>query len=148
MARTFTQEEREERIRKVGEYFLATNDSTREIARHFSETEFRISNCTVCMYIHLFMKKMPEYGYTINEMIFTNSEKTIDDPAVRARVIKVAALFLSGLTVEQVAEASGIDRWVIYRDLVKRLPLIDESVAADVRSMLTANSRKNLSHGK
>lgn len=37
-------EERERRIELVGEYFFQTGLSTREIAAHFSEKDFKISN--------------------------------------------------------------------------------------------------------
>jgi transposase len=148
MARTFTEQERIERIRKVGEYFLATNASTREIAKHFCETEFIISNCTVCMYIHLFMKMEPEFSDELNAKIYSNARKTIDDPGVKERVVKVTSLFLSGHNVDQIADETGIDKWTVYRDLIKRLPLLDESLGKDVREMLRSNSRKNIIHGK
>ena len=50
MAKKFTEEEKNERIELIGEYFLETGASTREIAKHFSENQFKISNKTVSLY--------------------------------------------------------------------------------------------------
>ena len=44
MARKYTEEEKNSRIELVGEYFLKTGKSTREIAKDFSENYFEISN--------------------------------------------------------------------------------------------------------
>ena len=57
MPKKLTYEERLELIRKVGEYFLETGSSVREISKNFKEEyNIEISGKTVSKYIHEYAK--------------------------------------------------------------------------------------------
>ena len=61
MAQTvFSDEERDRRIDLVGEYRVHTGESTRNIAKYFSFTQFKISNATVSDYLERYKKRHPE----------------------------------------------------------------------------------------
>lgn len=142
-------ENEEERIRRiilVGQYLEKTGESTRKIAKHFTETYFNISNCTVSDYCHRYMTMRPEEIDIIRGKIDDNKEKTVNDPEVHKRVLNNAELYRSGMTIEEISLATGIDFWVIYRDLKRRLPLIDASLyESEIKPLLIENSSGNIS---
>ena len=148
MAKKFSEEDREKKIILVGEHFKNTGDSTREIAKYFSENFFQISNCTVSDYCHRYMQMNPEEVDLLRNKINKNTVKDVNDEAVRNRVLAVAELFLSGLTVNEITERTSLDFWVIYRDLTRRLKLIDPELSSKVYEQLQSNSRSNLRNGK
>ncbi len=141
-----SEEERIRRIILVGQYLEKTGESTRKIAKHFTETYFNISNCTVSDYCHRYMTMRPEEVDIIKGRIDANAEKTVNDPVVRKRVLDNAELYRSGMTVEEISIATGVDFWTIYRDLKRRLPIIDASLYEnEIKPLLIENSSENIS---
>lgn len=125
MAQKKSPEEREMLINLVGEYFLQTGQSTREIAAYFTELGYPLSNATVFDYISKFKKKNPNAGSIIAEKIDENKVKSIEDVAVRTRVMYVTKFFLQNHTADEIALAFNVTTSVIYRDLNERLPIIE-----------------------
>lgn len=113
--------ERLRRINLVGEYFVNTGASTREIAKYFSSYYFEISNKTVSLYIKEYMKMNPEKEEEIKKKIDINTEKTIDDSYVVERVLKVARLILDGKTIEEASKELDISYKTAERDISVRL---------------------------
>lgn len=126
MAKKFTEEEKNERIELIGEYFLETGASTREIAKHFSENQFKISNKTVSLYIKEYIKKHEDKKDELKAMIDNNIDKSIEDLQVQERVLKVVRLVLLGSTKEEIANMLNISVKVVERDLSSRFPRLCE----------------------
>lgn len=129
MAQKKSPEERELLIRLVGKYFLETGASTREIAAHFTELGFPLSNATVSDYIARYKKENSEKRSIIEEKIYDNAPKTIEDKGVEVRTMYATKYFLQGHTAEEIAKAFGVSPSVIYRDLNERLPQIETNIA-------------------
>ncbi len=142
------EEERNKRILMVGEYVKTTGSSTRKTAEYFTKTYFNISNATVSDYCVRYMKLRPEEVEELRDRIDSNIPKKIDDPEVEQRVLGNTILFLNGLTVSEIAEKTNQDFWTVYRDLTKRLRLLDSELYENVSSALTEDSRKNLRNAK
>ncbi|MBR1385561.1 MAG: sporulation transcriptional regulator SpoIIID [Bacilli bacterium] len=149
MARTLTsEEERNERIIMIGEHIKETGDSTRKTARYFTKTYFPISNATVSDYSHRYMKISHEEVELLREKIDNNTVKDVKNEEVLKRVLLNAKLFLSGLTVLEVAEKTNTSFWTVYRDLTRRLKLVDLELYEEVKYKLTDSRCENLSHAK
>ena len=116
--------ERLKRIEMVGNYFLETGAPTREIAKYFSENYFEISNKTVHSYIKRFQELHSDSKDEIKKLIDNNTEKTIEDPEVRERVLKVARLVLEGHTKEEISEILNISVKIVERDISPRLEML------------------------
>lgn len=141
-------EERQKRIIMVGEYVKETGQSTRKTAEHFTKTYFNISNATVSNYCVRYMKLRPDEVDELRGKINENTPKKIDDSIIAKRVLENAKLFLSGLTVSQIAEFNHQDFWSVYRDLTKRLKLLDREIYEEVALALAENSSRNLRNAK
>jgi len=128
--------ERLRRIKLVGDYVRRTHASTREAADFFSSTEFKISNFTVSDYLKRYQILFPEKGETVAKVISENKEDTLDDPKVKNRVAMGAVLYMSGLTIEEVAKRLNTTYWTAYRDLHKRLPLLSKDVYESIEARL------------
>lgn len=126
MAKKYTEEEKIQRIELVGEYFLKTGESTREIAKYFSENFFEISNKTVSLYIKEYIKKHEDKKEEIRAMIDNNIDKSIEDLQVQERVLKVVRLVLLGSTKEEIANMLNISVKVVERDISSRFPRLCE----------------------
>lgn len=148
MARTLDDEERERRIIIVGDYVRETGASTRRAAEFFKRTCFDISNATVSDYCHRYMKMHRDELNVLRGRIDANTVKDVNDEAVRTRVLRNANLLLSGMTVQNISEQTGVSFWTVYRDLTTRLKLVDEELYEKVRAYLTEDKEKNLRHGK
>ena len=62
MAIKLTEEERNNRIKMVGEYYINTpNASVRTTSQYFKENYFDISIATVSNYIELYKKEIEDY---------------------------------------------------------------------------------------
>lgn len=128
MAANYTDKEREERIILVGDYFMETGASTRQIAEYFSNNFFKISNATVCDYIKKY-KKLKNLDREIEKKIKENSPETISDKNVAKRVLKFAQLYLKdNKTIEEIADETKTEYWTVYRDLTDRLKQLDSEV--------------------
>lgn len=146
MAQTVSNdEERERRIDVVGEYRVKTGESTRNIAKYFTNTEFEISNATVQDYIERYKKKHPESKAIIDAQTQENIPKTVKDPQIKIRALKIADLILYGCTIEEISEKTKLPYWVVYRDIKNRLPMIDKKMSDEINALLKSRSAENLS---
>ena len=145
MAQTvFSDEERDRRIDLVGEYRVHTGESTRNIAKYFSFTQFKISNATVSDYLERYKKRHPENKAIIDAQTLENIPNTVKDPQIKIRVLKIANLILYGCTLEEVSEKTKIPYWVVYRDIKNRLPMIDKKMSDEINELLKKRSMENL----
>lgn len=126
MAQKKSDEERKMLINLVGEHFIKTGQSTREIAAYFTQLGFPLSNFTVSDYINKYKASHQDEKAVIDELIQNNTPKGIEDVGVRTRVMYVTKFFLQDHTVEDIALAFNVTPSVIYRDLNERLPIIEE----------------------
>ena len=149
VARTIDdEEERNKRIIMIGEHIKRTGDSTRKTAEYFTKTYFPISNATVSDYTHRYMKINKEEIELLKEKIDNNTVKDINNEEVLKRVLSNTKLFLSGLTIKEVSEKTNIPFWTIYRDLTRRLKLVDLELYEEVKNKLIDTKCENLKHAK
>lgn len=141
-------EEREERVLLVGEYVKETGASTRKTAEYFTKTYFPISNYTVSDYCKRYMKMKPSEVELLKDKIDLNTAKSINDEAIRERVIRNADLLLSGLSINEIVSLTNVSFWTIYRDLTKRLQIVDNTKYNLVKELLIDHSKENLNHAK
>ncbi|MGN0993186.1 MAG: hypothetical protein ACI4PE_04630 [Bacilli bacterium] len=125
MAATFNNEERERRIKLVIDYILETGSSYRETAKFFTENYFKISHVTVKDYCDRIIAQNTEIGKELKKVIDENTEKGIDDEAIK-RILNVSNIYVStGFTISEIAENLGIPYWTVYRDITYRIKKID-----------------------
>ena len=144
MAR-FTDEERIELTNKLADYIIETKASTRKAAQVFG-----ISNATVSTWINEVLIKINRAKYrAVSEILLSNTPKTVEDEAIKNRVLKVANLVLAGFEVQEIAKAFGKDVTVnvINEDLQTRLPRISEELYEQVNAIKKAHSKANLWQG-
>ena len=138
-------DERKNRMFKVYNYFMKTNESTRNIAEYFSKNEFSISNVTVSTYLKNIVKYLNENDkIALIEALNDRKTKSIDDTIIINRVIKVSDLCLNGYSIDQIKDEINVSYWTVYRDLVLRLPKLDKEKALNVKEKLKENSLSNL----
>ncbi len=135
-------EERMRRVILVGQIFGETGMSTRQLARHISETYFPISNCTVSDYLTRYVKMRPYEVENIRKKIYENTSDSIDKPEIRKRVEMNATLFEQGFTIEEIAENTDTNMWSVYRDITVRLPKMDEERFKNIKTELENNSHR------
>ncbi len=144
-----TEEERNNRIKLVGEYYINTpNASVRTTSQYFKENYFDISIATVSNYIELYKKLYPNKAKKVDEVIESRTPKTVEDKYIRDRVLKEAKMILQGFTIEQISELNDIEYWVVYRDLGERLKKVDIELYAAVCTIFNQNSLDNLNYRK
>ena len=144
-----TEEERNNRIKFVGEYYINTpNASVRTTSQYFKENYFDISIATVSNYIELYKKLYPNKAKKVDEVIESRTPKTVEDKYIRDRVLKEAKMILQGFTIEQISELNDIEYWVVYRDLGERLKKVDIELYAAVCTIFNQNSLDNLNYRK
>lgn len=137
MAQTlYSDEERCKRIEMVGNYILETGDSYREAASFFTENFFPITAATVCDYCKRFQTMFPVAGKTLREVINSHKDTVADNEDVRIRVLNNTRLYLNGKTVDDISEITGTPYFVVYRDLTKRLPMLDLELFGMVRERM------------
>ena len=148
MAKTFSEEERIYYIDLVGNYFLTSNEpSLRKCADYLKTKGINISLTTIKAYLYEFVKRNPKKGKDILKIIEKNTAKSVKDTDVKNRVIKVASMFLSGVSMEKISDSLDISADTIYRDLNYRLKAIDESLYNSVKDLLNVHSMSNLNKG-
>lgn len=149
MAIKLTEEERNNRIKMVGEYYINTpNASVRTTSQYFKENYFDISIATVSNYIELYKKLYPNKAKQVDDVIESRTPKTVEDKYIRDRVLKEARMILEGFTIEQISELNDIEYWVVYRDLGERLKKVDIELYAAVCTIFNQNSLDNLNYRK
>ena len=141
MAKTFTEEERDKLIEQVGSYYLITKESYRDIAK-----EFGISAPTVKDYIDKYKKL---HGHLAAEIDASIKEKTsqnnsINNPAVKERVIKVYMYILDGYTIEEIATLLQEPISTIYNDINIRLEQVNPAYKEEVTAIMRKRSNQNL----
>lgn len=141
MAKKFTEEEREKLIEQVGSYYLITKESYRDIAK-----EFGISAPTVKDYIEKYKKL---HGHLAAEIDASIKEKTsqndsINNPAVKERVIKVYMHILEGHTIEEIAALLQEPISTIYNDINIRLEQVNPAYKEEVTTIMRKRSNQNL----
>lgn len=141
MAKTFTEEERDKLIEQVGSYYLITKESYRDIAK-----EFGISAPTVKDYIDKYKKL---HGHLAAEIDASIKEKTsqndsINNPAVKERVIKVYMYILEGYTFEEIATLLQEPISTIYNDINIRLEQVNPAYKEEVTDIMRKRSNQNL----
>lgn len=136
------QNELEERIIAVCEYIINNNSSYRRVA-----AEFGISVATVSDYCQRFAKLKPQRYQELKKVIDKNTEPTIKDENVKKRVLENAKLIVSGKTIEEISADTGIDYWVVYRDIKNRLKNVDSELYEEVSQVLQLRKNANLTRG-
>ena len=136
------QNELEERIIAVCEYIINNNSSYRKAG-----SEFGVSVATVSDYCQRFAKLKPQRYQELKKIIDKNTEPTIKDDNVKKRVLENAKLIVSGKTIEEISEETGIDYWVVYRDIKNRLKNVDAELYEEVSQVLQFRKNANLNRG-
>lgn len=136
------QNELEERIIAVCEYIIKNNSSYRRAG-----AEFGVSIATVSDYCQRFAKLKPQRYQELRNVIDKNTEPTIKDENVKKRVLENAKLIVSGKTIEEISEDTGIDYWVVYRDIKDRLKKVDIELYEEVSKVLQSRKNANLNRG-
>lgn len=151
-------EEMIRRVKEIADYAIENQIvSTRQIAKHFTETRFKISNATVCVYLSQRLPKVDPVRYAlVKPLIDKNTPKSIETVEVRKRIYTAVALLLKGLTIPQIVEEMNATRNadeqvtfdIIYDDLTRRLKAIekDQMVLSDVKQRLTENRLDTLNN--
>ena len=133
------QKELEERVISVCEYIIETESSFRKTAEKFNLTAPTIND-----YCKRFKDLSPLRYPELKKVIDKNTEPTIKDENVKKRVLENAKLIVSGKTIEEISADTGIDYWVVYRDIKNRLKNIDVELFEQVDSILKSRSKANL----
>ena len=133
------QEILEERIKAVGDYIIETGASYR-----VAGTKFGISAPTVLSYCKKYKKMFPINAEKLECVISENKEKTVTDEIIKKRVLNNAKLVLEGNTIEEVANITKTDYWVVYRDLTVRLKQINEKLYINIEKVFYNRSINNL----
>lgn len=147
-------EKRKELILKVAEYAVMNEASTREIAN-----VFWFSHVTAHNLLTKGLKKLCEEDSTkenlnlyneVQEVLDNNKAKSIEDENIKNRVIRATKLFISGLTIDEIAQELDSTFFTVYRDLTVRLPKIedmDKDILKKVSDTLKQNKEENLKIG-
>lgn len=136
------QNELEKRVIEVCEHIITTKNSYRKTSKIFG-----ISVATVSDYCDRFAKLKPQRYPELKKVIEANTEPTIKDENVKKRVLENAKLIVEGNTIEEIVISTGIDYWVVYRDIKNRLKNIDVELFEQVDSILKSRSKANLNRG-
>jgi len=140
-----TEDERNERVLLVGELFKETGLSTRKLANYITTHYFSISNYTVSDYLKRYVKLRPEEVKNIKEKIDNNTDWDVNNDEIRKRVEDNAELFEQGYTIEEIAKATDISYWTVYRDITRRIKKIDpDRYEEKIKPKLTADSLENI----
>lgn len=149
-ANVSSEDERERRVILVGNYFLENpNASTRSAAKYFSDNFFKISNYTIHDYLQRYKRmietKDEESVKKITEMMDDNKPDTVADEKIKERVLYNTKLFLdNNMTVDDIANSTGVSFWTVYRDLKQRLAFIDEKLYMQVNDIMHERSFENI----
>lgn len=137
-------EERDKRVKIVGNMFLDSGYSTRRLSKVISddkELDFKISNATVSTYIQMYKEKYPDKAEQIDCLIEANKGSSIDNPIDVERVYNVYSLVLKDFSIESIAKILNSSYWVIYYDINIRLPKLDMSKYREVKAVLDEHAR-------
>ena len=148
MANGYISPERKmELIQIVGEEFLATGESSRNLSNILlNKYGLKLSHVSVLKYIRLFALVNVDESSTVKSYIDDNTEETIDDPAVCKRVYAIAEGLLGGKTIKEVSLELGITYWTAYRDINERLRNLNQAKYEEVKNALKYNSTHHSTH--
>lgn len=167
----------EQKIIAVADYAIdqmkaGNNPSTRSIAadltKAFNDKQagkevkgnvptFKVSNCTVCVYLSQKLPKLDPIRYKlIKPMIEKNTPKSIEDVLVMQRMYMAVELLFRGLTIPQIVtelneKRSSEDQVtfdIIYYDLTTRLNRVEtnQDILNDVKKRLKENKIDTLNN--
>jgi transposase len=137
--------ERKRRIILVGSYALG-GASIREIQKILEKQKIKISTCTISNYLKEYKKLFPSKSEEIEEIKQEHLKANLTNEKVQERVKRVTELYLiEGKSVEDIANELKLSYYVIYRDLVNRLPKLDERLAEVVKKEMAIRNKQNLS---
>ncbi len=134
--------ELEKKVIEICEHIILTKDSYRKTGKIFN-----VSAVTVKDYCERFSKLKPDRYEELKKVIKSNAEPTIQDENVRVRVLENAKLLVSGKTLEEISSDTGVEYWVVYRDITNRLEKIDKDLYAQVNMILKSRTQANLNRG-
>lgn len=147
MAAKVPDNERDERIILVGEYYTNTpNASVRSTAEYFSNNFFKISFATVSDYIKRYKKMYPDKSDLVQQVVDSRKPVTYHEEHIQNRILKEAELVLEGYTMENIADLFDLEYWTVVRDLGMRLAKIDMNLYEQVKNSLSQNTLDNLNY--
>lgn len=136
--------ERDRRVKIIGDLFLNTGLSTRNISRLISNDNsynFKISNATVSDYIQRYRAMNEDKAEQIDSLIEANKGSSVKNPEVIKRVYKVAELVMQNYSIEDIAKLLKQKYWVIYYDIDIRLRKINSNVYENIKLLLENHAR-------
>lgn len=145
MAQKVSDEERERRIKLVGDYVKDTEASVRQTALYFTENFFSISIATVSDYLKRYEKQFPEHEVSD---IVKEKRGDVSSKKLEQRVLLNAKLCLEGKTVEEIAALTETSYYKVYRDLTVRLKGLNTVLYDMVSARLNSNRMENIDSGK
>ena len=147
-------EERKTLILKIAEYAVMYEASTRKIGKVFGFSNVTAHNLLTKGLERLCKEEPTKENISIynevQEILDNNKAKSIEDENIKNRVLKATKLFISGLTIEEIAQKLDSTFFTIYRDLTVRLHKIEnieKDLLKQVSDNLKANSEENLKLG-
>ena len=130
--------ERLRRIEFVGDLFLKTGYSTRNLSRLISgdENGFKISNATVSDYIQRYRTLHPNKKEQIDSLIEANKGSSIKDHNVIKRVYEIVDLISQNHSLDEISKIYNQSYWVTYYDIDIRLKKLDPKLYDKVKNNL------------
>lgn len=145
MAQVLKKEDREKLIEKVGEYFVNTKASYREISK-----EFGISLPTVKDYIYRYKSMHPSVSAKMEDIIGQRKtdNQSINNANTLSRIMQVYEYILEGKTIKDIAAILNESEQTIYNDINLRLRSLDEERFLEVKKIFEQRRLNNLSQNK
>jgi len=144
MARKIDEVTRTRLIDFVGDYFIKTGLSAREIEQKMRDSKcFTVvpSHVTISKYIQDYKLNHRESASIIDSLVEDQKGSQLDDPIIIERVYSVAAAILNGKTIQELSFDYGVSYWVIYRDVHLRLKQLNSQLYLSVCERLKENSK-------
>ena len=129
--------ERLRRIELVGDLFLRTGYSNRNLSRLLSQDSnngFKISNATVCDYIQRYRIIHSDKAEQIDSLIEANKGSSIKDHNVIKRVYKVVDLICNNYSIDEISKILNQSYWVTYYDIDIRLKKINPELYEKIKN--------------
>lgn len=144
MARKIDEVTRTRLIEFVGDYFIKTGLSAREIEQKMGDSKcFTIvpSHVTISKYIQEYKLIHHESASIIDSLVEDQKGSRLDDPAIIERVYSVANAIFNGKSIQELSFDYTVSYWVIYRDVHLRLRQLDNQLYMAVCERLKENSK-------
>ena len=135
-----SEEERKEFLLKQADMYLS-GMSYRQIAKEVGQSYVTVRDNITTKIRYVDANK---YSKVLSK-IEANKEKSIDDASVRERVLEAYRLLTEeNKTVVEIAKILGATEFIIYRDLTKRLKMLNETAPEIVSEEMLKNVKKTL----